>query len=218
MGGSFDLDNVPPGVMTPAAFQARLGVSDMVLERLGRFVDLLHNWQRGMNLVSAASLRDVWRRHILDSAQLHRYLPPGRPTLVDLGSGAGFPGLVLAIMGGAEVHLIESQGRRCVFLREALRATGTSAVVHQARIESVAPISADVVTARACAPLPRLLTYAAEFLASEGCCLFLKGQDVEGELTDTHKNWKLVVNRHQSLSDPSGVVLRVEDVSRRDAA
>jgi 16S rRNA (guanine527-N7)-methyltransferase len=173
---------------------------------------VLVEWQRAINLVSRRSLADLWRRHMLDSAQLLA-LAPGARCWVDLGSGAGFPGLVLAILGAPEVHLIESDGRKCAFLREAARRAGAPVTVHEGRIEAIAPWPADVVVARACAPLPRLLGYALPFVAPQTHCLFLKGQDVEKELTQATIYWKMDVERQKSVSDPAGIILRLKKLS-----
>ena len=202
-----------PSPLAPEDFQARTGVSREALERLRAYADLLITWQRAVNLVGRRSLGDLWRRHMLDSAQLLP-LAPGARTWIDLGSGGGFPGLVLAILGAPEVHLIESDGRKCTFLREAARVTGTRVAVHHGRIESVSPWPADVVVARACAPLPRLLEYAEPFLTDRTLCLFLKGQDVEKELTEATRCWISSWERLKSASDPKGTILRLRRLSR----
>jgi 16S rRNA (guanine527-N7)-methyltransferase len=175
---------------------------------------LLVKWQARINLVSATTLDDLWRRHMLDSAQLLPLLPAGTTSLVDLGSGAGFPGLVLAILGVPEVHLIESDRRKCVFLGEAARAGGVSPIIHNSRIESIEGVTAGLVTARACAPLDRLLTYAQKFLWHDGKALFLKGAAVEEELAGARKNWQMEVERFPSASDPTGCILRIGQVRR----
>jgi len=198
--------------MSPEEAAAALGVSRETQTRLERLVALLRKWNDRVNLVSRASLDDVWRRHILDSGQLLR-LGPARGPWLDLGSGAGFPGLVLAAMGAPDVQLVESDGRKCVFLREAARETGLAVTVHDQRIERLAPMSAPVITARALAPLPRLLPLAQRHFAADTTCLFLKGQDVEGELTEAAKSWTMRIDRIASLSDPHGVVLRLKEVS-----
>ena len=145
---------------------------------------------------------------MLDSAQLLPLLPQGTTSLIDLGSGAGFPGLVLAILGIPEVHLIESDQRKCVFLAEAARAAGAKPIIHNKRIEQLEGLSAGVVTARACAPLDQLLTYAQRFLWQDGKALFLKGAAVEEELAAACKNWQMEVERFPSTSDPTGCILR----------
>lgn len=204
--------------LTPEAFAAACNVSRETLERLRRYADTLIKWQNSINLVAPDSLKDLWRRHMLDSAQLGAHLPPQAKCLVDLGSGAGFPGLVLAVLGTPNVHLIEVDARKCVFLAEAARAAGLTPgqnpVIHRARIEDVAGIHAGVVTARACAPLERLLGYAEPFLAPDTLCLFLKGGRVEEELTAAEKTWRMVVERIPSLSDASGTILRIRQVAR----
>jgi len=142
-----------PDEFGAAAFQAATDVSRETLVQLQRYADLLQKWGKRINLVGPSTLDDIWRRHMLDSAQLWPHLPADTRVLVDFGSGAGFPGLVLAIMGVPEVHLIESNQRKCVFLREVARATGVNVTVHSTRIEAVAGFPAAVVTARALAIL-----------------------------------------------------------------
>jgi 16S rRNA (guanine527-N7)-methyltransferase len=205
---------MPP--LSPEQFRAQLDVSRETSARLEAYVALLRSWNQRINLVSPATLDDVWRRHILDSAQLYGLLPAGARTLVDLGSGAGLPGLILAILGVAEMHLIEADNRKCAFLREAARVTGAAIVLHAQRIETVAEFAADVVTARAYAPLPRLLDHARRFIAPHSILLLLKGKAVGEELTEARKAWKMRETLIQSVSDPSGAILRLEEVTRAD--
>ncbi len=202
--------------LSPAEFQRSASIDDAVLGRLETYLALLAEWNRRINLVSADTLSDPWRRHVLDSAQLMPLLPRGRPGVVDLGSGAGFPGLVLAIMDGGEVHLVESDSRKCAFLREAARITGTDVTVQCCRVEALGAMPADVVTARACAPLRKLLGYAYRLLEPEGSGLFLKGRTLEAELTEASKTWMMRATRIPSRSDPSGTVLKVEALRPRD--
>jgi 16S rRNA (guanine527-N7)-methyltransferase len=197
-----------------AGFAATIVVSRETLERLGVYVDLLGRWQRAINLVGAATLADPWRRHILDSAQLMAHLPPGARSVVDLGSGAGFPGMVLAILGAPGVVLIECDRRKVEFLREVARATGTAVGLQADRIERLPDMPAGVVTARALAPLPRLLPLAERFLAADSVCLFLKGRGVADELTAARESWHMVAETFPSLSAPSGVVLQLRGVRR----
>ena len=201
--------------LSPRGFQDLTGVADGTLEKLEVYVDLLRRWGDRINLVGRASLDDPWRRHVLDSAQLHPLLPADGGAVVDLGSGAGLPGLVLAIMGADRVHLVESTGRKCAFLARALLETGAQARVHDCRAEDLAPFPAGVVTARACAPLPKLLGLAWPFVDGGGVCLFLKGRKADKELTESAKKWKMNISRSTSLSDPSGVILKVENLSLR---
>jgi 16S rRNA (guanine527-N7)-methyltransferase len=134
--------------------------------------------------------------------------------LVDLGSGAGFPGLVLAILGVPDVELVEADSRKAAFLREAARVTGATVAIRGCRIEAVRPHMADVVTARACAPLDRLLALGERFNGPQTTCLFLKGERVEEELTAAGKAWTMTVSRHPSRADPGGSVLLLQQVVR----
>ena len=194
-----------------AEFQAETGVSRETLERLKLYADLLLKWNQAINLVGPATLPGLWRRHMLDSAQLLPLLPQKADlSVADLGSGAGFPGLVLALCEVGQVHLIEADQKKATFLRQVLRETGTSAEIHCCRIEAIANLQVDVVTARALAPLSDLIAYAAPLLDSEGCCLFLKGRGAEDELTLLPKTLQDRCVRVPSRSDPSGCILRLE--------
>jgi 16S rRNA (guanine527-N7)-methyltransferase len=200
-------------------FAKLTGVSRETLDRLSKYVELLNSWTRRINLVGRDTLGDVWRRHILDAAQLFPLIPREARKLVDLGSGAGLPGLVLAILGVPEVHLIESDGRKAVFLREAVRVTGAgNVVIHAQRIDRVPAFVADVVTARALAPLPELLAISERFIGPETICLFLKGRMVDEELTEAAKSWHIRLDRQASLTDPSGCILRLEGIARDTSA
>lgn len=201
--------------LTSEACQPLIAADDATMARLGAYLDLLRTWCRRINLVGGRTLEDPWRRHILDSAQIASHLPEGRPRVFDLGSGAGLPGLIIAILTGAEVHLIESNARKCAFLREAARITGTAVFVHQTRIDSLSIGSADCVVARACAPLPKLLEYADGLLVPGGICLFLKGAAVPTELTASEKLWKMTVSLIESRSDRSGCIVKIEGLQRR---
>ncbi len=195
-------------------FAARIAVSRETLERLTLYLELLRRWQRAINLVGPATLADPWRRHMLDSAQLLCHLPAPASPLVDLGSGAGFPGMVLALLGVPEVALIEADQRKVQFLREVARATGAAVTVHAERIERLTGWPAAVVTARALAPLPRLLPLAERFLAAPGVCLFLKGRALARELIDAGKSWHMVPEMFPSASSSSGIVLKLRGVGR----
>lgn len=208
---------IPRAAMSPEAFRHETGVSRETLARLEDYAALLAKWNRAINLVSKGSLADLWRRHMLDSAQLADHLPEapaGRARIIaDLGSGAGFPGLVLALLGAGRLHLIESDQRKASFLREAARSLGLDLEIHNARIETLPALPVDVVTARACAPLPKLIDYAKHFPAAgpDGkiCCLFPKGGEVERELTEADKTCHMTVERLPSRSDASGTILRI---------
>jgi 16S rRNA (guanine527-N7)-methyltransferase len=206
----------PASGLTPEEFQREVGVSRETLGRLALYLDLLRHWQSRINLVARSTLEDPWRRHILDSAQLAADIPEGATVLTDIGSGAGFPGLVLAVLGDREVHLVDSDERKCAFLREAVRIVDASATVHCARAETVKPWASDVVTARAVAPISVLLQYSWRFLALSRrparTCLLLKSENFEEELTRASKNWNMRVAVRPSITDPRGRVLCIRDL------
>ena len=190
-------------------------VSRETLRRLDRFVATLLDWQRRMNLVASSTESVLWTRHVADSLQLIALAPKAR-IWADLGSGGGFPGLAIACAladtPGAHVHLVESSAKKAVFLREAVRATGVPATVHAARIEDFvknAPDPIDVVTARALAPLPKLLALAYPLLKRGTLGLFPKGQDVAGELTEAAKCWKIQASLSPSRTDPKAQIVIV---------
>lgn len=201
--------------VSPEEFTAAADVSRETLSRLKAYVGLLEDWNARHNLVSAGSLADVWHRHVWDSAQLARYVPSGAKTLVDLGSGAGFPGLVLAeiLRGKIQVTLFEATAKKCRFLEAVRDRLGLDAVVRNARMEEVPPQRFDVITARACAPLDKLLAYAQHFAGPGSVCLFPKGQNLGSELTQARKTWKIKALHHRSLTDPSAEVLEVREFS-----
>ena len=196
--------------MTPEEFAKKAGVSRETLERLKRYAALLEKWNRRINLVGRGTIGDLWRRHMLDSAQLLPLIPEDAESVVDLGSGAGFPGLVLAICGVKNVHLIEADRKKSAFLREVAREVGVDITVHNRRIEEVVSFQADIVTSRALAPLSKLLDMAAPFTKKHSILLFLKGRDVDRELTEAGKKWNMRVDRIPSRTDPDATILRLE--------
>ncbi|MBC6406263.1 MAG: 16S rRNA (guanine(527)-N(7))-methyltransferase RsmG [Rhodospirillales bacterium] len=183
---------------------------------LACYEELLLHWNRSINLISRKETSDLWERHMLDSAQLLTLLPEapaGRPLrIADLGSGGGFPGMVLAILGAGTVTLVESDRRKAAFLRQVSRETGAGAEVKAERIEALGPLLAGCVTARALAPLPKLLGYVARHLLPGGRALLLKGCRREEELTEASGHWSMKVTERPSLSDPKGAVLIIEDL------
>lgn len=193
--------------------------SDLAAERLRTFVALLTKWTAAINLVSPASLSDVWTRHVEDSAQLLGLVPPDRKLWVDMGAGAGFPGVVIALMtadtaDAVEMVLIESDQRKAAFLSAVSRETGVPMVVHAERIEHVVPQQADIVSARALAPLSRLCAFADRHLAAGGMALFLKGGQYDAEVAEAREVWAFDLEIHSSTTDPAGVVLKLKDLRR----
>jgi 16S rRNA (guanine527-N7)-methyltransferase len=203
-----------PDPLTAEGFQAATGVSRETLVRLERYAALLRKWQPAINLVGSRTLDDLWRRHMLDSAQLAPLAQGLGKRWLDIGSGAGFPGLVLAILGVGEVHLVESDARKAAFLGTVIHETTAHAVVHVARIESLPAEPYDVITARAVAPLAQLLAWGSRFAAENTISLFPKGQDVDVELTEAAKCWKFDAERVPSRSDPRGSILLVKGAYR----
>jgi 16S rRNA (guanine527-N7)-methyltransferase len=183
---------------------------------LERFRLMLVDWNDRINLVGPATLPDFWNRHAWDSAQLLDLAPQAR-TWADLGAGAGFPGLVLAILGkgrpGVHVHLVESMAKRCRFLAEVVRALDLPASVHNSRAENL-QLAVDIVTARACAPLYRLLGYARPCLKGGATGLFLKGQDVASELKEATRYWEFEAEVAPSRSDERGRIVVVRRLGR----
>ena len=193
-------------------------VSRETVAKLELYQKLLIKWQKQINLIGPGTLSDTWRRHFLDSTQLYDHVlrrsNPDTEDLIDLGSGAGFPGLVLAIMGHPAVTLIESNRKKCTFLRTVARQTETPVTVFEGRIEHYQPPKpVKIITARALASLDKLISLAIPVM-DQGCvCLFLKGANHDQELTLTRKNWNMTVNVHKSTIDPDGVILEIEGIT-----
>jgi len=206
----------PVLVTDPESFAAASGATAAQVADLERYRQLLGEWNEVMNLVGPATLPDFWNRHAWDSAQLLR-LDPQAGTWADLGAGAGLPGVVLAILGkgrnGFHVHLVESMAKRCRFLVEVAAVLDLPVTIHNERAENL-KLVVDSVTARACAPLQRLLGYARPYLATGATGWFLKGQDVASELEEATRYWKFEAEIVPSLSDPRGRIVRVRRLGR----
>jgi 16S rRNA (guanine527-N7)-methyltransferase len=204
----------PEPPLNAQGFAEIIPVSRETLSRLEAYAALLTQWSARINLVGRDTLGDLWRRHILDSAQLWQFAPDAARSVIDLGSGAGFPGLVLAILGVPGVELVEADSRKAEFLREAARVAEAEATIRPCRISAVPAHPVDVVTARALAPLDRLLDLARPFVGPDTVCLFPKGERAAEELTLARKRWTMAASLHQSIADPRGVVLRLHQVVR----
>lgn len=206
---------VPAGI---AAALARLNVSRESLALLETYVNSLELWQKRINLIGPSTTDSIWQRHVLDGAQLLAHLPGKPQRIADLGAGAGIPGLILAIAAGHRVDLYESNGKKVAFLNEVIRKTQCPARSIHIRIESLAAASClepvDFVVSRALAPLPRLLDYAEPFLSRGARALFHKGQDVDAELTQATKYWRIKHQKHPSLTDSKAVILAIEEAVR----
>ncbi|WP_102223927.1 16S rRNA (guanine(527)-N(7))-methyltransferase RsmG [Acidimangrovimonas sediminis] len=202
---------------TPEAFLAARDVSRETLGRLTTYAALLEKWNPAINLVARSTLGDLWSRHFLDSTQVFDLRPAETGRWVDLGSGGGFPGLVLAILAADEapdlrVILVESDQRKATFLRTAARETGVTVEVHASRIEDLAPLDADVVSARALAPLSPLLGLATPHLKAGGRGLFPKGATHDREIAEALASWSFEVQKYPSRTDPDSVILSIGDL------
>lgn len=198
---------------TPRAEE--LSVSRETLARLKTYAELIQKWSPRINLVSKASLSDIWNRHIEDSLQIARQIQvdPGR--WADLGSGGGLPGIVISILHPeTSVILVESDQRKAAFLQSAIHTLSLNAEVARSRIETLAPLSADVVSARALAPLPLLLDYVSRHLAPGGVALLPKGRQAEQELAEARKTWCFTCDSIPSTTDPGAHILRMERITR----
>lgn len=207
----------PPGTISgPTDLAEAFEVSRETIHRLERYADLLAHWQKTTNLVAPSTLPQLWSRHFDDSAQLLTLAQNARLWL-DLGSGAGFPGLVVAILGARKpdfrVHLVESSRKKCAFLAEVARETGAPVEIHAMRIEDLAEsahrLQPDVVSARALAPLPRLLELASPFFGPDTRGLFLKGREAEAEIDAARAEWEFTVRLHPSRTAPDSHVVEV---------
>lgn len=194
-----------------------INVSRETLGTFERYAQLLRKWQNAINLVSDDTIEEMATRHFLDSAQLIKFLPNKNIVLVDMGSGAGFPGLVLAMLGVTNVHLIESDVRKATFLREVSRETKTNVFVHDDRVEVTNIKNIDVITARALAPLKDLLVMADKLMTPKypTACLFLKGEKTEEELSKAQKKWNFTLETIKSITNDSGKVLKINNLTKK---
>jgi 16S rRNA (guanine527-N7)-methyltransferase len=197
-------------------------VSRETMDRLEVYSSLLVRWQKTINLVAPSTLPHIWTRHFVDSAQLAEWADEKTTHWLDLGSGAGFPGLVVAVMfrqtrPDINVTLIESDVRKCGFLREAARQMDLSVTIIPERISDVSPQSADVISARALADLPTLISYAKPHMHAETQLLFSKGAGYKDELESLPTDWQTATETHISVADPSSVILRIRQPEPREA-
>jgi len=199
-------------------FDKLFNVSRETLARLDIYAEELARWNEKINLVSRNSLAEVWHRHFADSAQLLALASETAGLWADFGSGAGFPGLVVAAMQpDREVVLVESDQRKAAFLMNAAHKMGVAPRVESQRIESLAPLNAQVISARALAPLTKLLEFAAVHRVSNTICLFPKGVQAESELSVAQSHWHIELDQVSSLTDPAATILKIRDFSRVEA-
>lgn len=193
-------------------------VSRETQERISTYVETLLKWNKKINLIGRATADQVWQRHIIDSAQLNRFAPESQ-NWIDIGSGAGLPALIVAalridIQPKFQMTVVESDQRKCAFMAEASRKMGISVRILNKRIETVKHDEFDTISARALAPLDKLLGYAAPLRAPGAVCLFPKGANVDQELTDARKHWHMTVKHHPSVTDDASVILEIRAFER----
>ena len=210
----------------PEEFQAETNVSRETIERLETYVDILKTWSAWLNLIGPGTMGQIWHRHFFDSAQFLTHAPPhGADTpriWADIGSGAGFPGMVLAILGVGPMHLVEANSNKCEFLAEVSLATGTQITLHDRRIENMDPedfsgTGPDVIAVRAVAPLPKFLKSISKIITPTTVLLLAAGQDVAGPLTKAGKSWKMTVERLPSVTHPASNFLRIQGLQANGA-
>ena len=202
-----------------ATFVDLIKPSDQDLLRLETYAALLEKWNAKINLVAPNTVKSLWERHFLDSAQLLRLKPANAKRWADFGSGGGFPALVLAILSAEKFPelqfiLVESDQRKAAFLRSVSRETSVNVEVIANRVEEVPPLGADVISARALAPLAKLLEYADQHLRGGGISILPKGRNHEEELRDALANWRFTYEKVESLSHDEGAILSIGDLRR----
>lgn len=200
--------------MTPEEFQKKTGASQAAMDRLKIYERLLKEWNTSINLVSKTTIPDIWNRHFMDSAQLFPLLEKGR-SLIDIGSGAGFPGLVLAALGAAPVSLCEKDTRKAAFLRTANAAMGLSCTIINTPIEAIKGKTFDIVTSRALADIKTLLALSASLRNPSTVCLFLKGKALDAELAEAQKEWHMDVEKIPSCTEEGAAIVRVRGIRPR---
>ena len=204
---------------TYSGFCSYVSVSRETFEKLYIFYRTLTKWQNSINLISKSSAKNIWERHFLDSAQLYKYVKDINGNILDFGSGAGFPSLVLAIMGKKNIHLVESDYKKCVFLKEISMLTNTDITIHNCRIENLRFFNVDLVTCRALAPLDKLIDYVENFVSKSSNknqklpkMLFLKGKMYKQELSQLKKNKIIDFKEYTSITDRYSKILYINKV------
>lgn len=206
--------------MTPDEFDfihKHFNVSRETYERLKIYQELLVKWQAKINLVGPDTIHDVWQRHFIDSLQLLPLIQDKSFRAVDMGSGAGFPGMVMAIAGMSDLHLIESDTKKTIFLKEVARVTATHIHIHNKRIEGVDINNVQLVFSRACASLSQLFSYSQKYVSRETICIFHKGKNYQKELLDSGDEWLFDYSVHPSITDVQGGILQVKNLRMRPA-
>ena len=208
-------------INTYEKFSSHVFVSRETYDRLCLFQKILIKWQKSINLISKNTIENTWERHFLDSAQLYKFVRDIEGNIIDFGSGAGFPGMVLAIMGKKNIHLVESDYKKCVFLKEIAMLTETDITIHNCRIEELNFINVDLVTCRALASLKNLIHYVEVFINKSfgerqkyPKLLFLKGKSCFSEIIELNKIKKISFEEYPSITDKDGRILYISKVDK----
>lgn len=191
-------------------------VSRETFSRIEKFVNLLLKWNKKINLIGRADEKNIWERHIFDSVQISKYIPADTKVITDFGSGGGLPAMLLSIMSSWEINFVESDQRKCAFLREASALSAGKTMVHNVRIEEVEPWHTDVITARALASLDKLLNFSEKFLQKETKCVFLKGLNVADEIQIATTSWEFTHKINPSDTDGSGNIIEIYSATRKN--
>lgn len=202
-----------PGEIEPI-LEKEFSVSRETAETLGLYVEHLHRWQQKINLIGPSTVHETWQRHIFDSLHLLQFISDRETPLIDIGSGAGLPGLILAIAGMKHVTLVESDSKKCAFLREAARLCKISVSIENCRVEKLQPKPYGVITSRALAPLGRLFEWCECFTNDETICLFPKGKNYSKEIDDAKQDWSFECIKHPPGSGSDGFVLEISQIRR----
>lgn len=182
---------------------------------LEEFVKLLLNRNQNFNFIGNSTISDIWNRHILDCAQLLKYIENDNLKFGDFGSGAGLPGIILSILGLKEIHLIEKSFRKCEFLREAKLISNHKIFVQNSKLEDLKNLEFDCIISRALAPLPKLLDYSSKFLTKEGFCLFLKGKNLQSEIIESKKDFNFEYELYPSITSQESNIIRLKKISKK---
>ena len=210
-------------INTYEKFSSHVFVSRETYEKLSVFENILIKWQNSINLISRSTIKSIWTRHFLDSAQLYKFVRNLEGNIIDFGTGAGFPGMVLAIMGKKNIHLVEADFKKCVFLKEIAMLTETDITIHNCRIENLSFINVDLITSRALASLSKLIDYVEIFINKSlgekqelPKLLFLKGKSYYSEVIELSKNKKISFKEYPSITDRNGRILYINRVDTLD--
>jgi len=194
---------------THLQFKELFNLDSEVIAKLLTFEELLIEWNKKINLVAGSTLSNIWWRHILDSAQTIKLFPANSSVLIDFGSGAGFPGLVFSILGFPEVHLVESNGKKVKFLSYVIDRLNLKTVVHHTRMESLKPFNVDIITARAVAPLDKLIKLSYSFVNDKNVQIYLKGESFQNEIDKAKKLWEIDLLTYKSITNQNARLLKI---------